>query len=115
MSPGPERPVRLEVHAREPLAEAYHFTGIGAYEVLAVTAHYTVDPRAAANRAIPDLCLVPPDVTGKVCFSGDVEILRPVDGGRRRLFFDWGNRGDKRAPGSMLACIRPIRPRCSAA
>lgn len=97
MSPVPELPVRLEAHAREPFAEAYRFTGIGAYKVLTATAHYAVDPKAAAYRAIPDLDLVPPDVTGKVCFSGDVEILRPVDGGRRRLFFDWGNRGNKRA------------------
>lgn len=50
MSPVPEPPVRLEVHAREPFAEAHRFPGTGAYEVLTVTAHYTVDPRAPANR-----------------------------------------------------------------
>ncbi|GAA0544663.1 MULTISPECIES: hypothetical protein [Streptomyces] len=111
MSPGPQRPVRLEVHAREPFAEAYRFTGIGAYEVLTATAHYAVDPKAAANRAIPDLDLVPPDVTGKVCFSGDVEILRPVDGGRGRLFFDWGNRGNKRAVQYFCDAPHTNRPR----
>lgn len=50
----PERPVRLEVHAREPFAGGHHFLGTGAYEVLTATAHYAVDPEAALNRAIPD-------------------------------------------------------------
>ncbi|MEU1182544.1 hypothetical protein ABZ464_33895 [Streptomyces sp. NPDC005820] len=59
MSPGQHRPVRLEVHAREPFAEAYRFPGIGAYEVLTATAHYTMDPKAAVNHAIPDLDLAP--------------------------------------------------------
>ncbi|EST23880.1 hypothetical protein M878_32435 [Streptomyces roseochromogenus subsp. oscitans DS 12.976] len=38
MSPGPERPVRLEVHAREPFAEAHRFHGAGEYEALTATA-----------------------------------------------------------------------------
>ncbi|MFJ8785283.1 alpha/beta hydrolase domain-containing protein [Streptomyces sp. NPDC102476] len=111
MSPVPERPVRLEVHSRESFAEAHRFPGIGAYEVLTATAHYAVDPKAAANRAIPDLDLVPPDGTGKVCFSGDIEILRPVEGGRRRLFFDWGNRGNKRALQYFCDAPQTNRPR----
>ncbi|MEH0573027.1 alpha/beta hydrolase domain-containing protein [Streptomyces sp. B21-108] len=111
MSPGPQRPVRLEVHAREPFAEAHRFPGTGAYEVLTTTAHYTVDPKAAANHAIPDLDLVPPDGTGKVRFTGDVEILRPVEGGRRRLFFDWGNRGNKRAVQYFCDAPHTNRPR----
>ncbi|MFF0157222.1 hypothetical protein ACFYRY_06690 [Streptomyces sp. NPDC005263] len=60
MSPGPQRPVRLEVHTREPFAEAHRLPGTGAYEVLTATAHYAVDPRAAANHAIPDLDSYPP-------------------------------------------------------
>jgi len=97
VSADPERPVRLEVHAREPFADGHCFPGTGAYEMLTATAHYTVDPRAPANRSIPDLDLAPRDKAGTVRFNGDVEILRPVEGGRRRLFFDWGNRGNKRA------------------
>nr|WTB02830.1 hypothetical protein OG546_00235 [Streptomyces antimycoticus]WTB11290.1 hypothetical protein OG546_48890 [Streptomyces antimycoticus] len=49
MSPGPEHPVRLEVHACKPFAEAHRFPGIAAYEVLTATAHYTVDPKAACR------------------------------------------------------------------
>ena len=90
-------PVRLEVHAREPFADGHRFAEGGAYEVLTATAHNTVGPTAPALRSITDLDLAPRDSDGAVRFSGDVEILRPVDGGRRRLFFDWGNRGNKRA------------------
>jgi hypothetical protein len=62
-------------------------------------AHYAVDPTAAANRPITDLALAPAGADGQVHFAGDVAILRPVDPalGNRRLFFDWGNRGNKRA------------------
>ncbi|MEV7982928.1 hypothetical protein [Streptomyces sp. NPDC086519] len=54
---------------------------------------------------------MPPDGTGKVCFSGDGEILRPVEGGRGRLFFDWGNRGDKRALQYFCDAPHTNRPR----
>ncbi|MDH6214492.1 alpha/beta hydrolase domain-containing protein [Streptomyces pseudovenezuelae] len=89
--------VRLDVRTREPFADGHRFAGGGAYEVITATAHYSVDPEASAHRSIADLDLAPRDSDGAVRFSGDVEILRPVGGGRRRLFFDWGNRGNKRA------------------
>jgi hypothetical protein len=111
VSPGPERPVRLQAHAREPLAEAHRFPGIGAYELLAANTHYAVEPEAAANRSFPDLDLAPRDNTGKARFSGDVEILRSVESGRRRLFFDWANRGSSRALGYFCDASRTDRPR----
>ncbi|MFJ3899846.1 alpha/beta hydrolase domain-containing protein [Streptomyces sp. NPDC090083] len=111
MTSDPRRPVRLEVHSREPFADAHRFPGAGAYEVLTATAHYAVDPTATANRAIPDLGLAPRDSAGVVRFSGDVEILRPIDGGRGRLFFDWGNRGDKRAVQYFCDAPHTNRPR----
>ncbi|MBK3573641.1 hypothetical protein JHN63_07395 [Streptomyces sp. MBT65] len=103
--------VRLEVHAREPFADGHRFAEGGAYEVLTATAHYTVDPEAPAHRSITDLDLAPRDSDGAVRFSGDVEILRPVDGGRRRLFFDWGNRSNKRAVQYFCEAPHTNRPR----
>ncbi|MFI1710437.1 alpha/beta hydrolase domain-containing protein [Streptomyces griseoruber] len=111
MSPLAEPAVRLEVRTREPFADGHRFAGTGAYEVLTATAHYTVDPGAPAHRSVPDLGLAPRDRSGLVRFSGDVEILRPVDGGRRRLFFDWGNRGDKRAVQYFCDAPHTNRPR----
>ncbi|MGW3646011.1 alpha/beta hydrolase domain-containing protein [Streptomyces sp. NPDC000878] len=70
-----------------------------------------MDPEAPAHHAIPDLGLAPRDSTGLVRFSGDVELLRPVDGGRRRLFFDWGNRGNKRAVQYFCDAPHTNRPR----
>ncbi|MES4909275.1 MULTISPECIES: hypothetical protein [unclassified Streptomyces] len=46
MSPVPERPARLEMHAREPFTQAHRFYGVGEYEVLTATAHYAVAPTA---------------------------------------------------------------------
>jgi hypothetical protein len=46
VSPVPEPPVRLEMHAREPFAQAHRFYGAGEYETLTTTAHYAVDPTA---------------------------------------------------------------------
>lgn len=111
MSPLHEPAVRLEVHTREPFAEGHRFADTGAYEVLTATARYSVDPKAPAHRSIPDLGLAPRDSTGRVRFSGDVEILRPVEGGRRRLFFDWGNRGNKRAVQYFCDAPHTNRPR----
>ncbi|MER5515726.1 alpha/beta hydrolase domain-containing protein [Streptomyces sp. NPDC002763] len=111
MSAVREPAVRLEVHARETFAGGHRFAEAGAYEVVTATAHYAVDPKAPAHRAVPDLGLAPRDGTGLVRFSGDVEILRPVDGGRRRLFFDWGNRGNKRAVQYFCDAPHTNRPR----
>jgi hypothetical protein len=106
-----KEPVRLEIHAREPFAGGHRFAGAGAYEVITATAHYAVDPDAPAHRPIADLGLAPRDSTGAVRFSGDVEIHRPVDGGNRRLFFDWGNRGNKRAIQYFCDAPHTNRPR----
>ncbi|NEA63401.1 hypothetical protein [Streptomyces sp. SID12488] len=106
-----ESPVRLEIHSREPFADGHRFAGSGAYEVITATAHYSVDPDAPAHDSITDLALAPRDSTGRVRFSGDVEILRPVGGGRRRLFFDWGNRGNKRAVQYFCDTPHTNRPR----
>ncbi|MFG2472347.1 hypothetical protein ACGFXB_43940 [Streptomyces canus] len=110
MTPCPEPAVQLEVHTREPFAAGHRFAETGVYEVLTATAHYAVDLEAPAQRAIPDLDLAPRDSTGRVRFSGDVEILRTVDGGRRRLLFDCGNRGNKRAVQYFCDARTPATP-----
>ncbi|MFD5815670.1 hypothetical protein [Streptomyces sp. NPDC127038] len=49
MSPVPEPPVRLEMHAREPFAQAHRFYGVGEYEALTATAHYAVYTKRDEN------------------------------------------------------------------
>jgi len=90
--------VELSVAERFPFADAHEFGSVGAYERLVGRAHFAVDPGAPAQRGITDLDKAPTDGDGLVHFTGDFSILKPVDParGNRRLFFDYGNRGNKR-------------------
>ncbi len=91
--------VQLEIRDRRPFADGERFGAVGAYERIAGRAHYRVDPLAPAQAGVTDIRLAPRDADGLVRFSADVFILQPADPalGNRRLFFDWGNRGNKRA------------------
>jgi hypothetical protein len=90
--------VELSITERFPFADGYEFGAVGAYERLVGRAHFAVDPDAPAQRHITDLDKAPTDAEGLVRFTGDFSILKPVDPGRRnrRIFFDYGNRGNKR-------------------
>jgi hypothetical protein len=74
------------------------------YEWVVAMVHYAVDPEAPANERIADLRLAPRDADGKVRFCGDVVLLRPADGGNRRVIVSVPNRGMVRLPycGSMV-------------
>lgn len=90
--------IELSITRRFSFAEAYEFGTVGAYERLVGRANFAVDPGAPAQRGITDLDKAPTDSDGLVYFAGDFSILKPVDParGNRRLFFDYGNRGNKR-------------------
>ena len=91
--------VQLEICDRRPFAGGARFGGSGAYERIAARAHHRVDPLASPQLGVTDIGLAPRDADGLVGFSADVFILQPADPalGNRRLLFDWGNRGNKRA------------------
>jgi hypothetical protein len=90
--------VELSVYDRFPFAEGHEFGAAGSYERLVGRAHFAVDPGAPAQHGITDLDKAPIDAEGLVRFTGDFSILKPVDPrrGNRRIFFDYGNRGNKR-------------------
>src|SRR6516164_5298998 len=90
--------VALSVAERCPFADGHEFGPVGAYERLVGRAHFAVDPGAAAQRSVTDLDKAPTDGEGLVHFTADFSILKPLDPARgsRRLFFDYGNRGNKR-------------------
>src|SRR5712691_1491581 len=90
--------VELFIAERFPFAEGYEFGAVGAYERLIGRAHFTVDPSAPAQHGITDVDKAPVDPAGLVRFTGDFSILKPADParGNRRIFFDYGNRGNKR-------------------
>lgn len=91
--------MKLEVTDRRPFAGGIGFGEAGAYEVIKGRGCHGVDPRAPGQRPIVDIDLAPVGADGLVHYATDVFILKPVEmaRGNRRLLFDWGNRGNKRA------------------
>jgi hypothetical protein len=80
------------------LPRATNSARLGLTKRLVGRAHFAVDPGAPAQHAVTDLDKAPIDAAGLVRFTGDFSILRPIDlmQGNRCLFFDYGNRGNKR-------------------
>jgi len=85
----------LLITSRRPFAEGKAFGQVGPYEQLDGTVYFAVDPSHPANRLITDLKLAPQDAGGRVQFSADWRLLRPVEPqrGNHRLLFDILNRG----------------------
>lgn len=91
--------MQLDIIDRFAFAPGTDYGAAGAYEMLIGRARHAIDPAAACNAGITDIARAPRGADGLVHFAGDVAILKPVDlaSGNRRVFFDWGNRGNKRA------------------
>lgn len=81
---------RVDIARREPV-------GRSGYEKLIGTAHFAVNPRSAANSVIADLEKAAVNDTGRVEFSADLYILRPLDPARSNgvVLMDVLNRGRK--------------------
>jgi hypothetical protein len=73
------------------------FGTVGAYEKLRGKAHGEVDPTDRRNLLITDIELAPRTDRGKVKYSMDIYILKPVnlEQGNRKLFMEVNNRGNK--------------------
>ena len=65
--------VRLDITRREPVAAA------AGYEKIDGVLHFTADPAARQNEPIADLGLAPRNARGRVEFSADFYVLKPVD------------------------------------
>jgi hypothetical protein len=93
------RIVRIEITAKEsPALEGRAFGEVGLFEKLRGKAYGEIDPTDPRNAVIADILLAPRNARGKVEYSMDVFILKPVDmsRGNRRLFIDVNNRGSLR-------------------
>ena len=86
---------KLLITSRRPFAQEKAFGNVGPYEQLDGTVYFAVDPNHPANSVITDLKLAPRDANGRVQFSADWRLLRPVEPqrGNHRLLFDILNRG----------------------
>ena len=91
--------IRLQIDRAVGFADGHEFAGSGAYERLVGTVSFALDPDDPTNGNIVDLDLAPRNGHGLVEFSGDLDILKPVDSsrGNQRLLYDVNNRGNRTA------------------
>src|SRR3989441_1426468 len=90
------RIIKIEITDKEsPALGGKTFGDVGAYEKLRGKAYGEVDPADPRNALITDIQLAPRNANGKVSYSMDIFILKPIDlnKGNRRLFVDINNRG----------------------
>jgi hypothetical protein len=73
---------RVEILERSVLAEGRAFGGVGPFERLRGRLYFVLDAAAPENQPIADIRLAPRDSQGRVHFSADFMMLRPVDGAR---------------------------------
>ena len=91
--------ISLDLKNHGLMAEGCEFGEVGSYEILKGWAHLNVDPKLSQNSKVVDIEYGPVNKYGTISFSTEVFILRPTDTsrGNGKLFFDYGNRGNKRA------------------
>ncbi len=92
------RITRIQItRVESPTFDGASFGIVGQYEKLVGRAYGEVDPANSRNAVIADLGLAPTNAAGKVEYSTDIYILRPVvqSQGNRRVLFDMNNRGGK--------------------
>ena len=89
---------RLVIQKREPFGSGHEFPITGAYEKLVGKLYGEVNPKDRLNRVIVNLDKAPRNRRGRVEYSTNFCILKPVDmaRGNGKIFFDAPNRGGKR-------------------
>ena len=90
-------PTRLEIQTRTTVLDGKPFGASGAYEKIAGTIRFAVDPTHPLHQRVTDMALAPRNAQGLVEFAGDFYLLKPVDmtKGNGRLLLDVPNRGRK--------------------
>jgi hypothetical protein len=80
-----------------PTFDGHEFGAVGPYEKLVGRVFGEVDPNAPENAGIINLDKVPRNAAGRVTYSADFYILKPVTltKGNRRMFYGVLNRGSK--------------------
>jgi alpha/beta hydrolase family protein len=102
----------FEIAQREPVLGGRPFGDVGAYEKIAGTLRFAVDPGHQLHTQITDLDRAPRNAADLVEFSADFYVLRPVDPARGNgaLLLDVPNRGRKVALGMFNSTPRANDP-----
>jgi hypothetical protein len=84
--------------SQSPTFEGRSFGTVGQYEKFRGTAFGELDPGDPRNALITDIEFAPRNAAGKVEYSTDIFILKPIhlNNGNHRLFIDFNNRGQMR-------------------
>ena len=88
---------KIVIDKREPFAGGHEFGVTGAYEKLIGKAYGEVDPKKHHNKNIISLKNAPLNNRGRVEYSMDMLILKPIDmqRGNQTIFYDVVNRGNQ--------------------
>ena len=102
----------IEIKSKKDVLGGKAWGATGAYEELIGTAHFTIDPKAAANRNIPNIDKAPKNAKGLIEYSSDIYIDRPKDAskGNGVAFFEAANRGHRSLATTFS---QPFRDRAS--
>ena len=89
--------MRIEITEQTPVLDGKAFGATGPYVRIVGKVHFAVDPTLPANQGITDLALAPRNRDGRVEFSSDLYLLRPLDAskGNGTAFLEISNRGRK--------------------
>src|SRR5262245_4968607 len=89
---------KIQITAKEsPTFGGYSWPGVGQYEKIVGKAYGELDPKDPKNAVIVDLQLAPKNARGRVEYSFDFYILKPIDltKGNHKLLYEPPNRGRK--------------------
>src|SRR5262249_30213376 len=96
--PAQARVKKIQITAKEsPTFGGYSWPGVGQYEKIVGKAYGELDPKDPKNALIVDLQLAPKNANGKVDYSFDFYILKPIDlaKGNHKMLYEPPNRGRK--------------------
>src|SRR5713226_1073513 len=96
--PAYARVKKVQISAKEsPTFGGYSWPGVGQYEKIVGKAFGELDPKDPKNAVIVDLQLAPKNANGKVDYSFDFYILKPIDlaKGNHKMLYEPPNRGRK--------------------
>jgi len=96
--PAHARVKKVQITAKEsPTFGGYSWPGVGQYEKIVGKAFGELDPKDPKNAVIVDLQLAPKNAAGKVEYSFDFYILKPIDlaKGNHKMMYEPPNRGRK--------------------
>lgn len=98
----------VSVEERRIFAEGKAFGERGAYETLRGRLTYAIDPADPRNALIADITRAPVDTRGRIAFTADFLLLRPVDAAKAsgRLVYEVTNRGNL----GILSALNDARP-----